>query len=45
MTDECASNVDSVQPGHSPSIIRVFAALSGQLHVQCKLSSCGERRL
>ena len=35
----CAPSEDSNQPGHPPSLIRVFAALGPEL------SSCGQRRL
>ena len=41
---ECAPSEDSDQPGHQPSLIRVFA-----VHLMCsygpKLSSCGQRIL
>ena len=36
----CAPSEDSDQPGHPPSLIRIFAMRSG-----LKLSSCGQRRL
>ena len=40
----CAPSEDSDQPGHLPSLIRVFAVCSvGSLGP--KLSSCGQRRL
>ena len=42
--NECASSEDSDQPGHPPSLIRVFAVRSvGSLGP--KVSSCGQRRL
>ena len=42
--NECAPNEDSDQPGHPPSLIRVFAVRSvGSLGP--KLFSCGHRRL
>ena len=41
---ECAPSKDSDQPGHLPSLIRVFAVrLMGSYRP--KLSSCGQRRL
>ena len=41
---ECAPSLDSDQPGHPPSLIRVFAVRSvGSLG--SKLFSCGQRRL
>ena len=41
---ECAPSEDSDQPGHPPSLIRVFAMRSmGSWRLQ--LSSCGQRRL
>ena len=36
----CVPSEDSYQPGHPPSLIRVFA-----VHSEPKLSSCGQRRL
>ena len=42
--NECAPSEDSDQPGHPPSLIRVFAVHSiGSLGP--KVSSCGQRRL
>ena len=42
--NECAPSEDSDQPGHLPSLIRVFAVRSvGSLGP--KLSSCGQRKL
>ena len=42
--NECAPSEDSDQPGHPPSLIRVFAVrfMGSQ---EPKLSSCGQRRL
>ena len=42
--NECAPSEDSDQPGHPPSLIRVFALLSMGSKVP-ELSSCGQRRL
>ena len=39
--NECAPNEDSDQPGHPPSLIKVFALRS----LGPKVSSCGQRRL
>ena len=42
-TNECAPSKDSDQPGHLPSLIRVFAVrLIGSQ--EPKLSSCGQQR-
>ena len=41
---ECAPSEDSDQPGHQPSLIRVFAVRSMGSKGP-KLSSCGQRRL
>ena len=42
--NECAPSEDSDQPGHQPSLTRVFAVRSmGSLRP--KVSSCGQRRL
>ena len=43
-TNGCAPNEDSDQPGHSPSLIRVFT-LRSMGSCGPKLSSCGQRRL
>ena len=42
--NECAPSEDSDQPGHPPSLIKVFAvrAMGSQ---EPRLSSCGQRRL
>ena len=42
-TMTCASSTDSDQPGHSPSLIRVFAVSS--MGTWPSVSSCGQRRL
>ena len=41
--NDCAPSEDSDQPGHPPSLIRVFVRLMGSQGP--KLSSCGQRRL
>ena len=41
---DCAPSEDSDQPGHSPSLIRVFAVRLKGCYGP-KLSSCGQRRL
>ena len=40
----CAPSEDSEYPGHSPTLIRVFAVHSTDNYGP-KLSSCGQRRL
>ena len=42
--NDCAPSEDSDQPGHPPSLIRVFAVHSMGSY-GTKLSSCGQRRL
>ena len=42
--NDCAPSEDSDQPGHPPSLIRVFAVRS-MCSQGSKLSSCGQRRL